>query len=85
MREYRIKYLRLSRFLPQFAIARADGTQLKLTQQLTKVDLMILDDSGLSVLNTQQRHDLLESIDDRHRSYALIASQTPQCEWHQVI
>jgi len=46
---------------------------------------MILDDSGLSVLNTQQRHDLLESIDDRHCSYTLITSQTPQSEWLQVI
>ena len=44
MRGYRVKYLRLSRFLPQLAIARADGTYLKMIQQLTKVDLMILDD-----------------------------------------
>ena len=85
MREHRIKYLRLSWFLPQLATARADGTKLKLTQQLTKVDLTILGDSGLSLLNTQQRHYLLESIDDWHRSYALITSQTPQCEWHQAI
>ena len=80
MREYRIKYLRLSRFLPQLATTRADGTKLKLTQQLTKVDLTILGDSGLSVLNTQERHYLLESIDDWHRSYALITSQTTQSE-----
>jgi len=86
MKGYRVKYLKLSRFLPQLAIARADGTYLKMIQQLTKVDLIIFDDWGLSVLNSQERHDMLEIIDDRHnRSSTLITSQIPQSEWFQVI
>ena len=75
---YRVKYFRIPRFLPQLAIAKGDGSYLKLMAQLAKIDLMILDDWGLSVLNDQQRHDLLEIIDDRHnRSSTIITSQLP--------
>ena len=47
---------------------------------------MILDDWGLSVLNDQQRHDLLEIFDDRHnRSSTIITSQLPMEKWHAVV
>ncbi len=86
MKGYRVKYLKLSRFLPQLAMARADGSYLKVIQQLTKVDLMILDDWGLSIFNSQERHDLLEIFDDRHnRASTLITSQVPKSEWFEVI
>ena len=83
---YRVKYFRIPRFLPQLAIAKGDGSYLKLMAQLAKIDLMILDDWGLSVLNDQQRHDLLEIIDDRHnRSSTIITSQLPMEKWHAVV
>ncbi len=86
MKGYKVKYLRLSRFLPQLALARGDGSYFKIIRQLAKTELIILDDWGLSVFSSQERHDILEIFDDRHnRSSTLITSQIPQNEWHQVI
>ena len=34
--------------------------------QMARMDLIILDDWGLSVFNDQERRDILEILDDRH-------------------
>jgi len=51
-----------------------------------KVDLIVIDDWGLSPLDAGARRDLLELLDDRHGHRAtLIASQMPVEHWHSVI
>lgn len=79
------RYYRLPRLLFELALARADGSYLKLLSQLAKADLIILDDWGISPLEGQAQHDLLEVIDDRAQSHStLVASQVPPSAWHQL-
>ena len=53
--------------------------------QIAKVDMLILDDWGLSTLTQSERQDLLELIDDRTKKTTLITSQIPVKAWHAVI
>jgi DNA replication protein DnaC len=67
-------------------MSRIDGTVYKFMDKLTKANLLILDDFGLSHLEQQQRMDLMEIIEDRHASAAtIIASQLPVASWYDVI
>lgn len=67
-------------------MSRIDGTVYKFMDKLTKANLLILDDFGLSHLEQQQRMDLMEIIEDRHASTAtIIASQLPVASWYDVI
>jgi len=55
-------------------------------EDLGRVDLLILDDWGLTVLAPSQRIDLLEVLEDRHgRGATLVTSQIPIEQWHDVI
>jgi DNA replication protein DnaC len=50
------------------------------------VELLILDDWGLSPLTADQRRDLLEILEDRHRrGSTIITSQLPVEHWHEII
>ena len=49
-------------------------------------DLLVLDDYGLLELNQEQRHDLLEILEDRHGlKSTLVTSQLPVEHWHEQI
>ncbi|MGX9432555.1 ATP-binding protein, partial [Bradyrhizobium sp. LeoA1S1] len=53
---------------------------------LGRVQLLILDDWGLSVLTVAERRDLLEILEDRHgRASTIVTSQLPVDTWHEVI
>ena len=46
----------------------------------------MLDDYGLEQLNRDQRHDLLEILEDRHGlKSTLVTSQLPIDHWHEQI
>lgn len=81
-----VRYFRTSRLLESLSIAHGDGRFAKLTQQLAKTDLLVLDDWGLEKMTLSQRNDLLEIMEDRHglRS-TLITSQLPISQWHKAI
>jgi DNA replication protein DnaC len=80
------RYCRLPRLTFELALARADGSYLKLLGTLAKVDLLILDDWGLAPLEGQAQHDLLEVIDDRAQVRStLVASQVPVSDWHCLL
>jgi DNA replication protein DnaC len=79
-------YMRLPRMFQQLHIAKGDGRYGKLLTSFAKTDLLVLDDWGMMKLNQEQRHDLLEIMEDRHglRS-TLLASQFPPEHWHEII
>ncbi len=53
---------------------------------LSRVDLLILDDWGLSAISQDQARDLLEIIDDRHgRGSTIVTSQLAVEHWHELI
>lgn len=79
-------YLRLPRLLQTLPIAKGDGTYTRLLTRLAKVDVLILDDWGLSKLIAEQRRDLLEILEDRHDSRStIVTSQLPLDQWHHII
>ena len=83
---YTAYYVRMPRLLQDLEIGRADGRYPKMIQQLAKMDVLILDDWGLSVLTDQHRRDLLEILDDRYNLRStIITSQLPISHWHEAI
>jgi DNA replication protein DnaC len=83
---YTAAYLRIARLFEDLSIAKGDGRYLKMLAGFAKTDLLVLDDYGLSQLNQEQRHDLLEIFEDRHRMRStLVTSQLPLEHWHEQI
>jgi DNA replication protein DnaC len=81
-----VLYVRLSRFLPDLVIAKADGRYPKLMASMAKTSLLVLDDFGSARLNEEPRRDLLDILDDRYGSRAtLVTSQFPVEKWHELI
>lgn len=79
-------YKKAQRLTFELTLARADGTYLKMLSQLAKADLLILDDWGLSPLDGQAQHDILEVIDDRVGTRStLVTSQLPVAKWHGTV
>ena len=73
-----VRYERTHRLLELLRLTRSEGTYHKRLNQLARMDLLILDDFGLQSLQSQERHDLLEVIEDRHQKRAtIITSQLP--------
>jgi DNA replication protein DnaC len=80
------RYYRFSRLLGELALGRANGSYPRLLEKLAKVDLLILDDYGLSPLTDAERRDFLEVLEDRYsRRATLITSQLPLDHWHDAI
>jgi DNA replication protein DnaC len=83
---YRVQSRRVPRLLDELALARSDGSYSKCLARLAKADVLVLDDWGLSALKEQQRHDLLEVVEDRYgRTSTVVTSQLPLDKWHQWV
>jgi len=83
---YRALYLRLPKLLQELPIAKGDGTYIKLLKRLARIDVLIIDDWGLSKLMAEQRRDLLEILEDRYDSRStIVTSQLPVEKWHDII
>ena len=79
-------YQRVPRLFEALALARGDGRHARMLKTLARVELLILDDWGLSVLTQGQRIDLLEILEDRNgRGSTIVTSQVPADQWHEVI
>jgi DNA replication protein DnaC len=76
-------YLRVPRLAEVLHLAHGDGSFGKRLAQWARIDLLILDDWGITPLNQAARHDLLEVIDDRAGLHStIITSQLPVDQWH---
>lgn len=83
---YKTMYFNVGKLLTYLKMKRADGSYLREIEKLERQDLLILDDFGLAQLDTQNRLDLLEIMDDRHgKSSTIITSQLPITKWHDII
>jgi len=83
---YNTSYVRMSRLFEDLGLAKGDGRYIKMLASFAKTDLLVLDDYGLAKLTREQRHDLLEILEDRYgvRS-TLVASQLPIEHWHEQV
>jgi DNA replication protein DnaC len=83
---YKTIYLPMNRFLEKLALARIQGTFLKLLDQLQKMQLIIFDDFGMQPLCDDARLAMLQILEDRYGQKAtIVASQLPVEKWHQYI
>lgn len=81
-----VSYQRVPRLFEAMALARGDGRHARMLKSLARVELLILDDWGISVLTQSQRIDLLEMLEDRNgRASTIVTSQVPVDQWHEVI
>ena len=81
-----VQYHRVPRLFEALALARGDGRYGRLLKTISRVQLLVLDDWGLSMLNPSERRDLLEILDDRHgRASTIVISQVPVDQWHAII
>jgi DNA replication protein DnaC len=78
--------VRLPRFLEELVQAKAEGTYLKRLLAISKIDILLLDDFGLSPFTDQNRRDFLEILDDRYKKKStIITSQLEVKLWHSAI
>jgi DNA replication protein DnaC len=83
---YGVQHARLTRLLDELATACLDGKLASEMRRLARLDLLIIDDWGMTELTAAQRHDLVEVVDDHHdRRATLLASPIPIDRWHRVI
>jgi DNA replication protein DnaC len=81
-----VLYFRVPPLFEELKVSHGDGSFPKWMAAIAKVDLMILDDWGLKAMSAQERHDLLEIIEERHPNRStIIASQLPIDHWHEYI
>jgi DNA replication protein DnaC len=83
---FRTLYKRASRLFEELALARADGSYVRMLERLARVDVLVIDDWGLKPVREAERHDLLEVIEDRYgvRS-TIMTSQLPTAKWHEYL
>lgn len=74
-RGFTARYLRLPRLFQALEIAKCDGSYPKLLASLEKIQLLILDDWGLTLMTDSQRRDLLEIMDDRHNQSSTLVTR----------
>ena len=83
---YKVAYFNVQKLLLRTKMSRIEGTIINFFEKLSKNNLLILDDFGLTHLEQQQRMDLMEMIEDRHGlSSTIITSQLPVANWYDVI
>jgi len=83
---YTALYVRVPRLLHSLTLARADGSYVRELARMARTDLLILDDWGLAPMGEQERHDMLEVIEDRNDLKAtIVTSQVPVANWHDTI
>jgi DNA replication protein DnaC len=86
MQGYKVAYFNTQKLLLKAKMARVEGSAIKFFEKLSKVDLLILDDFGLTHLDRQQQLDLMEMVEDRHaKKSTIIASQLPVPSWYDII
>ncbi len=83
---YRALYFYLPKLFRELTMSQADGSLIKLLKKLARVDLLVIDDWGLTPLEADQYRLFLEILDDRQGAGAtLITSQYPVNTWHELI
>jgi DNA replication protein DnaC len=81
-----VVYERATKLFHALSVAKATGRYNKLLASIARKDVLVIDDFGLAALTDEQRHDLLEIVEDRYeRRSTIIASQLPMEKWHQAI
>lgn len=80
---YSALYLRVPRLMQYLQTIRGDEEYLKYLSNLKRINLLILDDFGVSPLKAAEARDLLEIVEDRvNQSSLIVTSQLGIKDWH---
>ena len=80
-----VKYIRVPRLFTDLAMVKDTLDYRKAMNSLKKMELLILDDFGMSPMSLDETKDFLEIIEDRYQvSSTIILSQLPISDWYQV-
>ena len=83
---YSAKYYRVTRLLEEIKLARLEGSYTKTIQKLSRINLLILDDFGVTALKADELSDLFEVIEERtFAGSTIITAQLPVKEWHNYL
>lgn len=83
---FNVRYLKLHELLIELSVARHDGNTMKFAKELSKTDLLIIDEWLRESLTQSQATELLDLIDLRfRRASTLFISQLPVEDWHAAI
>jgi len=79
-------YKRFPDLLDELQLAHKNGSYAKLRAKLAKLRLLVMDDWAMAPLTDQSRRELLDVVDDRIGTGAmLITSQLPVEGWHDYV
>lgn len=84
--EMTVRYHRTSDLIEKLALSRADATHRTVVNFYRQIDLLLLDDFGLSPVPISASRELLEILDERvDVAPTVIASQFPPDNFHLLI
>ena len=83
---HRVEYFSMNKFIERIALAKLDGSLLKVINHIERNDLVIFDDFGLQPLDNNSRLALLQILEDCYqRKSVIITSQLPVAKWYDYI
>jgi len=83
---FKTSYYGMQKLFEHITTCRIAGTQYKFFERLAGTDLLILDDFGMQVLDSQQMLDFMEIMEDRHGvKSTIIASQLAVADWYDIL
>ncbi len=81
-----VQYFNTARLMEQVKLAKLDGSYLKLLKRLQKLELLILDDFGITPFDQYARQALMDILEDRYgKASTIVVSQIPVAQWHGII
>lgn len=79
-------YFRAEKFFRTLAVAYADGSFDKVLSKLARVDVLAIDDWGITPMGDRERRHMLEVLEDRNQARStVITSQYKIKNWHEVV
>ena len=82
----RVLFMRQPMLIHAMLTAKASGGLPGLLKRLAKINILIIDDLGVSLMTDEVRRDLLEVIEDRYGvGSTIITSQLAVDEWHDYL
>lgn len=83
---HRVEYFSMNKFVERIALAKLDGSLLKVINHIERNDLVIFDDFGLQPLDNNSRLALLQILKDCYqRKSVIVTSQLPVSKWYDYI
>ncbi len=79
-------YFRAEKFFRVLALAYADGSFDKVLSKFARIDVLAIDDWGITPMGDRERRHMLEVLEDRNGTRStVITSQFPIKAWHDVV